>query len=124
MEKSSLNDSSFVNSQPISSSIKSEIGNPKKRKLDEPKTDSLNKLDFYLISNNQTVKKEIQELPRKKLVNNEDIIVLDDDTDSKSIKKLGFKTESSHQIEDLIECPMCFKRISSSLINSHVNNHF
>jgi predicted SprT family Zn-dependent metalloprotease len=83
----------------------------------------------------------------KKTISNDDVIVLDDDlyrpekvsraavviVKSENAKKtappvelIDLASDSSVDFKklDLVECPLCFEKFSSSCIEAHVNNHF
>ncbi|CAF0863187.1 unnamed protein product [Brachionus calyciflorus] len=86
---------------------------PKKRKIESNDDKPIKKLDSYFVK--KEVKKEIEE----------DVIVLGDDN-AKSTSKSSEVIVLDDVINDnnLIECPLCFKKFNYDLIDSHfVSNH-
>lgn len=90
---------------------------PKKIDPDSIKTDSdslvIDDDSHYFLKNSTAGKKIVKP----------EVIQLDDDDDDDVIEEIPVKL-ATNKNEKFVECPVCFKNVCSSLINSHVNSHF
>ena len=133
----SLNESSLSNVSTSSqfNQQNSQLKNPiviKDESEKKPTLSSLSSTKSILNYFNTNKSSDIIEVKPKvnKINDNDDIILLDEDTPnfvqpSKAASSSSSSSSSSFFINtNLVECPVCFNKISDNLINSHVNNHF